>query len=589
MSLTERLKRRKVLQWALAYIAVAMGVLSVVDMVAEPWDLSAAAQQVIQVLAASGLVVTAVVAWFHGERGLQRVTKPELIVLSALVVLTSGVIWSVSGSSGRSAVHQEAVTALITPGFDVSRIAVLPFENLSGDPETDPFVHGLHEDLMIRLSNVEGLTVTNRGSVSRFAKSSLSIREIAQQLGVATVLQASVQRSGSNVRFTALLIDARTDTNLWAGGYVEEISVENVFAVQARLVERIAAQLAKALTGAQLDVIRKPPTANLEAFELYVRGRDSWLGLTEPTLQRSLAYLSEAVTLDPAFARAHSGLADTYLAMEFVGILSLEEAVTRARESVERALQIDPDLAEARTALGHVFLHEMNGPEAEKELRRAVELNPSFVDGHMFLAMALLDWGRLSEAEASARAALEVDPLSTYGAWGEGLVRLARDDYAGAAEQFQRAIDLDGSWVGHYELAWALSASGDHDRAYQEIEWALSSAAGALAREFGLRSTGIAFKAAAGDSIGARASLARLSRTAEAPFALGLAYAKLGDVDRAFELWLNRTDWTILLPTHFRYGPLLDGLRSDRRYQDVLNLIDEQWRWREGSQSATTN
>jgi TolB-like protein/Tfp pilus assembly protein PilF len=440
-------------------------------------------------------------------------------------------------------------------------------------------VSGLHEDLIIRLSNIDGLTVISKASASRFTDSSLSSREIAEQLGVSMILQAGVQRSGSVVRLTANLIDGETDRNLWAKGYDEDIAVEDVFDVQARLVERIATQLARELTVDQRAAIREPPTTDSEAFELYVRGRDSWLGLTAPTLERSLDYFSEAVERDPSFARAHSGMADVYLAMEFVGALPLEDAVTRARQSVEAALRIDPDLAEARSALGHVFLHEMNGPEGERELRQAVALNPSFLDAHMFLGMALLDWGRLDEAETSTLAALELDPLSTYGAWGEGLVRLARDDYSGAAEHFQRAVDLDGLWVGHYELAWALSGLGDHERARQEIELALSKAKGALAQEFGLESTAAAFQAVAGDTEGARRRLRALDVATESPFAMGVAHAALGDLDQAFDLWSNGTTWTILLPAHFRYGPVLDGVRADPRYQDVLRTIDQQWGW----------
>jgi TolB-like protein/Flp pilus assembly protein TadD/predicted Ser/Thr protein kinase len=506
-------------------------------------------------------------------------TAAGALVLLLLVIWVAGRLAEWTGTSGSPGPGATAGGPL-SPGTDESTsIAILPFQNLSGDPATDPFVNGLHEDLIIRLSNIDGLTVISKASASRFADSSLSGRELAERLGVSTVLQAGVQRSGSTVRLTAQLIDGGTDRNLWADGYVEDIAVEDVFEVQARLVERIAEQLARELTVEQRAAIQEPPTTDPQAFELYVRGRDSWVGLSGPTLRRSLDYFSDAIARDPSFARAHSGIADTYLAMEFVGVLPLEEAIALARRSVEEALSIDPDLAEARSALGHVFLHEMNGPEGERELRRAVDLNPSFLDAHMFLGTALLDWGRLDQAEESTLAALKLDPLSTYGAWGAGLVRLARDDYSGAAEHFQRAVDLDGLWVGHYELAWALSALGEHERASAEIERALQKSTGALALEFGLESTAAAFQAMSGDSAGARARLEVLNAQTESPFALGLAHAVLGDVDLAFELWLNQTDWTIMLPIHFRYGPMLDGIRDDPRYPDVLDRIDEQWGW----------
>lgn len=560
--------------WGLAYVAGAWVVLQVVELVAGPWNLSDGIQRAAQVAAVSGFIMTLVVAWYHGKRGPQRVISSEALLITVLLIATGAAVWQ--------AVRMDDVT----PAGDRSpsvvgtaRIAVLPFENLSGDPSHQPFVDGLHEDLIIRLSNVEGLTVTSKWSAARFAPTSGAISDIAEQLGVSTVLIAGVQRSGSTVRLTARLVDGDTNENLWAQGYLEEVSVDNVFEVQARLSEQVATSLARELSPAERTVIWTAPTTDPEAFELYVRGRDSFLGLTDATLARSVEYLTAATRRDTMFARAYSGLADAYLGMEFVGALPLDDAVIRARISVDRALLINPELGEARTALGHIFLHELRGPEAERELRRGVSANPSFVDGHMFLSMALLDWGRLAEAEESALEALKVDPLSVYGAWGAGLVRLGRDDYRGAAEHFQRAVDLDGLWVGHYELAWALSALGDQEGAVNEIETALSIASGALAREFGLRSTAAAFGAIAGDTVSVRAALEDLASSGEAPFAIGLAYATLGDLDRAFDLWLNATDWTILLPTHFRYGPILDHVRDDPRYSMVIARIQEQWGW----------
>jgi TolB-like protein len=493
--------------------------------------------------------------------------------MTVLMIAAGGAVW-------RSVVHESGTAVKGTSDAEAdARIAILPFENLSRDLDSQPFVDGLHEDLIIRLSNIEGLIVISKGSAGRFAPPFGTIRDIAEQLGVSAVLQAGVQRSGSTVRLTAQLVDGATDVNLWADGYLEEISVDNVFDVQAQLVEHIATALAKQLTPDERAEIRTAPTSDPEAFELYVRGRDSWLRLTDIALVRSVEYLTAATERDPEFARAFSALADVYLAMEFVGALPLEEAVALARESVEQALASDPESGEALSALGHVLLHERRGPEAEQELRRAVSLNPSFVDAHMLLSMALLDWGRLDEAEEPALQALRIDPLSTYGAWGEGLFRLAMDDYRGAAEHFQRAVELQGLWVGHYELAWAYSALEDHGRAVSEMETALSKASGALAREFGLESTVAAFRARAGDTATARATLVRLADSGEAPFAMGLAYAALGDLDRSFDLWLNATEWTILLPAHFRYGPLLDPVRDDPRYPAVIDRIRVQTGW----------
>ena len=458
-------------------------------------------------------------------------------------------------------------------------IAVLPFEIIVGDSTTQTFVDGLHEDLIIRLSKIEDLVVTSKASASFFAGSQLSSHEIASLLGVTALLQGSVRVTGSTVRLTANLIDGETDSNVWADGFDENIAVEEVFAGQARLVERVAKQLARELSVDQRAAIRTAPTSNLRAFEQYVRGRERWVELTDPALMQSVECFKRAIALDPQFARAHSAMADSYLAMEFIGTLPLEDAVTRAQASVELAIRIDPDLAEARTSLGHVLLHERKGPESEHELRRAIDLNSSYVDAYIYLGMALLDWGRLEEAAMSTHSGRDLDPFSTYALWSEGLVRLAQGDYSGAAGDFERMYDLDGLWMGHYELAWALSGLGEHERAWREMQRAVELAGGALANELGLEPTVVAFQAAAGEVAAARARLHELDVDQESAFAMGLAHAVLGDLDTAFHLWLEQTEWTILLPAHFRYGPLLDAFRDDPRYAQVLERIEAQWGW----------
>ena len=300
------LRNRKVVQWSLAYVAVAWGVVQGIEFAVATFHWPAAVTRVAAVVATMGLPLTIVLAWFHGDRGHQRVARIELLVLAA-VVLAGGLL--VRQVADEPPARQEPVaqrTEAEPARANRRRIAVLPFENLGDDPTNVAFVGGVHEALITQLAKVPGLTVISRSSVLQFEGMKPAIKEVAAALDVGTVLEGSVQRDGQHLRINVQLIDASSDTHLWAETYNHDAS--DLFAVQSEIALAVAAQLRIKLTGGDSERLAENLTSNPDAYEHYVIGRShmSRLGDGFGPLEDAASELLAAVTLDPNFAAAHA-------------------------------------------------------------------------------------------------------------------------------------------------------------------------------------------------------------------------------------------------------------------------------------------
>lgn len=465
--------------------------------------------------------------------------------------------------------------------FTEKSIAILPFENLNSNPDTDPFVLGIHRDLLTQLSQIKGMKVISRTSVTQYTKTQKSIPEIASELGVVTVLEGEVQRVNDRVRVNVHLIAAQTDEQiLWAASFDRQLTLENIFDIQMELSDKIATSLETEFSPKEQQRLKFRHTSSLEAYELYHIGRFHMDRLKPENLTQAIEYFQQALDIDPEFAAAYAGIADCYLGLEWSGVMPIDEAIRNARIATEKALELDPDIAESRSALAHVYLHEMNGPGAEREWLRAIELNPNYQEPHFFLSFLLLDRGRVDEAEAYANKTVELDPLSPITLWIMGLVHMAKNEQAKAIEYYQRIVKSSpGLWLGYDELAWIYPGLGKFSEAIEEITQASINSPENLRRYHGMRPLLAALHAANGNQTDARQLLEELDRTIERPFFLGVVHATLGEIDQAFDLWLKKTRWSILLSTHFRYSPLLDNARSDPRYPEVLKIINRQWGW----------
>ncbi len=289
-------------------------------------------------------------------------------------------------------------------------IAVLPFANLSNDPEQEYFSDGIVEAILDHLFKIGELKVTSGTSTKRYKNTELSVKEIGRELGVSSILEGSVQKVGNNVRITAQLIDTRTDAHLWSQTYDRNIS--DIFSIQSEVAQNVARELKATLTAKEKGQIEKNPTNNAEAYNIYLQGRFFWSTRTKEGLNRSVEYFEKAITIDPGYALAYSGLADAYFIQAYWGWIPWDEGTAKSKKSVLRALDIDRNLAEAHTVLGALLNYkEWKWEEARKELKLAIELNPNFVTAHHYYSELLDILNQNDEARKQINIALQLDPL----------------------------------------------------------------------------------------------------------------------------------------------------------------------------------
>ena len=290
-------------------------------------------------------------------------------------------------------------------------IAVLPFTNLSNDPEQEYFSDGIVEAILDRLFKIGELKVTSGTSTKRYKNTELSVKKIGRELGVSSILEGSIQKIGNNVRITAQLIDARTDVHLWSETYDRNIS--DIFSIQSEVAQNVARELKATLTSKEKGQIEKNQTNNVEAYNLYLRGRFFWNQRTEEGQKKSIEYFEKSVAIDPDYALAYTGLADAYFILTWKGWSPNPEGYIKAKKYALRAIEIDKNLAEAHATLGWLlFWAEWKWEEARKELKLAIELNPNYANAHQYYSELLDILRQDKEAHEQLNLALELDPLS---------------------------------------------------------------------------------------------------------------------------------------------------------------------------------
>ena len=285
-------------------------------------------------------------------------------------------------------------------------IAVLPFLDLSPEAQQEYFTDGLSEELINRLANVDGLRVAARTSSFTFKGKNVDVGEIGRKLGVETLVEGSVRKDGDRLRITAQLIKTADGYHLWSHQY--DLALSDVFRVQEEIAAAITSALLPRLNGGPAAVLAAKPVPNAESHNLYLRGRYLWNKRTPESLQEALAYFQQAIDRDSTYAAAHSGLADTYITLYDYGLMQAAQSTPNVRRSATRALALDPQLAEAHTSLAHLYLHEWNWTESEREFRRAIDLDPGRAPTYHWYALALTTVGRVGDAVAAMRKAVEL-------------------------------------------------------------------------------------------------------------------------------------------------------------------------------------
>lgn len=597
------LKRRKVYRVAVTYIIVAAGSIELVDILVPTTRLPPWSDELFLGLAVLGFPLAVVLAWAWD-------VTPEGVRRTAYRVPEEEATGPDGGTAGgadsgtapgddtyptaaesapEAPVPPDAATSgpptdsrePELPALDVLAVAVLPFDNLSGTEEAEPFAAGLHDDLLTELSRLSALTVISRTSLMAYRDTEKTVREIARELGAGTVVEGGVQQAGRRVRLRVQLIDARTDAHRWAERYDRELTPENIFEIQTELAREIAGILRAELTPEEKRRIgrRRAPTRDLEAYRLHVEGREGLNQRTEADIHRAIRLFREAVARDPSYAPAWAGLAEGALLLRFYDY-TVPEHAPDPEVAAERAIELDPDDAEAHASLGILHSLRREGPAALRELRRAVELRPSYGDAHAWLGWVHLMTGQPREALGPARRAAELDPVAPAARVYLAEALLADGKGREALREATRARRIQPEYgLGHFMRGLALHHLECPADAVEALEEALSLARpGGSPSRAEVRAALAATLATAGDRSGARQHLAALERAAD-PFSLGLARAALGEEDAAFEAFRRVREWGSFETEHLRYffPRALGPLRQDPRWEALIRDVDGQW------------
>ena len=495
-----------------------------------------------------------------------RPSKPRATLAFTLLAFLAiaSVLWLVRTASRRTAAAPR-----------LRSIAVLPLDNLSGDPSQDYFVDGMTDELITDLAKVGSLRVISRTSVMRYKGTKKGLPEIARELKVDGIVEGSVMRSGQRVRITAQLLDAHTDQHLWAETYERDLG--DVLGLQSEVAEAIAQEVRAQSTPQQQAQFRSARSVNPEAYDAYLRGRFYFTtGFTKPdSLRKAQRHFEESIQKDPDFALAYAGLADTYVYLAFSGQLSRDRAYRSAKQALGKALELDDTIGEAHDTLGVLnWRFDWDWDAAEREFNRAIALAPSYSCAHEDRAIYLGFTGRRAEALAEITKINQLDS-GPSSAMAESAAYYELRDYPSLIEASRRGVLSDpNDWFQHYYLGVGYEGMGKLLDAISEYQKAMEMSDGDQGPTVSLAHAYLAVgKRAEGENI--LRDLERESKSAYvSPYIIATIYAGLGQKDRAFEFlekaYLERA---LDLTWFLKADPRIDSLRSDPRFQSLLRRV----------------
>jgi serine/threonine-protein kinase len=483
--------------------------------------------------------------------------------LLALVVLVLGL--NVGGWRGR-------LMGWTAPP-KIGSLAVLPLENLSHDPEQEYFADGMTEALITDIAKIRTLRVTSRTSVMRYKGTKKPMSQIARELNVDVVVEGSVQRSGDRVKIAAQLIDARNDRNLWTESYQSDLS--DVLALQGNVARAIAGEIRVQLTPKESASLAKSRTVNPRAYESYLQGRYFWNKRTPGDLNTAIKSFNKAIAIDPTYARAYAGLADSYATLGNNRLLPPDEAFPKAKAAAEKALSLDEDLAEAHASLAFAhWNYDFDWDVVDREYKRAIELDPGYATAYHWYSGYLSGMGRHSEAIAAVKKARELDPLSPRINANVGFILYFARQYDNAIEELQRTLQMDTSGGAPYlYLGMAYLQEGKSQEAIDALEKnsriSDSPAADALDLAYGYAVAG-----RRADSLKLlHQVMVEPHRTYMPALWVARVYVALGEKENTLT-WLRKAydERSPQLP-FLNVDPRWDPLRSDPQFQDLLRRM----------------
>jgi serine/threonine-protein kinase len=457
-------------------------------------------------------------------------------------------------------------------GRPIDSLAVLPFVNEGGDPDTEYLSEGISESLITVLSRVPRLKVKPRDTVFRYQGQDKDAQQVGRELGVGAVLKGRLVQRGGDLSISAELVDTNDGNLLWRDQYRRKAA--DILSIEREISTAISEQLRLRLSGEEQRRLTTEATRNPEAYRLYLQGRYWWNRRTEEALKKSTEYFEQAIEQDPHYAQAWTGLADSLLNLGSSGVAPPAEAFQRAQAAASRAIEIDPTLADPHASLGHLkTVYEWDWPGAEKEFRRAIELNPESASVHHWYAFYLLSVGRPAEALAATRRAQELEPLSPIFNVAVARFEYSARRYEQAVEEARKAMEMDPAFFRpHLALGYVYALQRRPKEAKLEFEQALRLSNRGLTA-LSIVGSGLGFL---GEREEARKLLQELNEISRkryvAPWMPGLIHAGMGEKDPAFGYFEMALQERALPPWYLR-DPLLDGVRSDPRFQSILERM----------------
>ena len=513
-----------------------------------------------------------VAAAIPSARTLRQTVSPALDTVVRRAMAKSPVDRYATGEALARALREAASGAVAAPlPSDHASIAVLPFVNLSSDPENEYFSEGVTEEILDALSRLPALRVASRQSSFAFKGQNLTTSAIAEQLNVRTVLEGSLRRSGTRIRLAVQLVNAQDGYTLWSERYDREL--QDVFAIQEDIAKTIVDTLRVRLTSAEQSTLVKRHTDDLEAYELYLRGRYCWH--RRGMLKKSMSYFQRALEKDSEYALAYHGLADGWCVLGLYGFAPPSEVVPAARELLARADALAPELAEVKTSIGFLRLLTWEWVDAERALTEAIRLNPNYPLAYSFYAWLLTTVGREAEADVAARRAQELDPLSPVTNGIAALVAYHARDYGRAISECERALEIEpSSFLARLAITLSYAAQGNHEAAIEHAMEGVRLSPDALFLRGLLGAVyGMAGRLAESDAV--LADVGNRGQTAYvSPVMLSWIHSHAGRPDAAFaSLEDAYRERSCPLGFGVRF-PIYDGIRSDRRFADLLQRMD---------------
>jgi TolB-like protein/DNA-binding winged helix-turn-helix (wHTH) protein/Tfp pilus assembly protein PilF len=482
-----------------------------------------------------------------------------LLVLAAVAALAA--TWNaVLRRSSQAASHREIMS-----------IAVLPLENLSGDPQQEYLSDGLTDAVTNLLAQIGNLRVISRTTAMHYKHSGKTAPEIAKELGVDALVEGSVMRSGDHLRLTIQLVQASKDRDLWANSYEREL--EDVLSLERELSREIAGQIRVQLTPEQQDRLAQKRTVDPESYTLYLQGRYYWHQRSEQSLIKAIGYFEQAIARDPTFAPAYAGLADSYVVLPFF-MIPPPDGYQRARLSAEKALALDPGLAEAHNSVAYVRIyHDWNFSGAEEEFKKAIALNPNYATAHQWYAELLSIEGRNQEAIAEIQRALNLDPQSAIMHHQAGQILRSARQYPQALDEYHKSLELDPNLMPNYfSMYLTYRRTGDYKRAIDAAVIHSKMMSDAYKRDL----------LQAAEVFNTRGKEAFLQRSAKLwegipgltpPYYEVLDRAELHQWNQCLQLLEREYKRHNPIVLNAKTDPELDPLRSDPRFQALLRKI----------------